>query len=132
MVPCRRRPTWAAPMATGEVRMALKAAGVARTGRAWPAGQLRRRRGTPAARPFSSSAARGQILDISALPERIIPNYEQTPTSSLLSLHWPRPPRNMLLMPKLHAPRVTVSAVEFARYIHGSYPDVNIVLEPHI
>lgn len=35
-------------------------------------------------------------------------------------------------MPKLHAPQVTVSAVEFAKHIHGNYPNLNIIFERHV
>ncbi|KAH8879552.1 ATP-NAD kinase [Thozetella sp. PMI_491] len=84
------------------------------------------------ARSFAASSRRREILSFEALPERVVPHYEPTPTSSLLSLHWPQPPRNILLMPKLHAPQVVVSAVEFAKHIHSNYPDLNIIFEPHI
>jgi NADH kinase len=90
-----------------------------------------RYRTTPARR-FSASACRSEILQVSALPDRIVPHYQQTRTSSLLSLQWPRPPRNILLMPKLHAPQVTLSAVEFAKHIHSNYPGLNLVFEAHV
>ncbi|AEO56705.1 hypothetical protein MYCTH_2301909 [Thermothelomyces thermophilus ATCC 42464] len=83
-------------------------------------------------RQFSASAARGQILDAASLPDRQIPHYQQTKTSSLLSLHWPQPPRNILLMPKLHAPKVTAKAIEFAKHIYNNYPGLNLVFESHI
>lgn len=83
-------------------------------------------------RPFSASVPRCKILDVSALPDRIVPHYQQTQTSSLLSLLWPRPPRNILLMPKLHAPHVTVSAIEFAKHVHSNYPSLNLVFEAHV
>lgn len=35
-------------------------------------------------------------------------------------------------MPKLHAPHVIVSTVEFAKHIHSNYPGLNIVLEQRI
>ncbi|AEO63177.1 uncharacterized protein THITE_2108082 [Thermothielavioides terrestris NRRL 8126] len=83
-------------------------------------------------RCFSVSAARRQILDVATLPARTVPHYQQSKTSSLLSLHWPQPPRNILLMPKLHAPKVTIAAVEFAKYIYNNYPNLNLVFESHI
>ncbi|KAK3326207.1 ATP-NAD kinase-like domain-containing protein [Apodospora peruviana] len=83
-------------------------------------------------RSFSASSRRRQILDIQTLPDRIVPHYQQTQTSSLLSLHWPQPPRNILLMPKLHAPHVTISAVEFAKHVHRNYPGLNLVFENHV
>lgn len=81
---------------------------------------------------FSVSASSRQILDIATLPDRTVPHYQQTKTSSLLSLHWPQPPRNILLMPKLHAPHVTAKAVEFAKHIHSNYPGLNLVFESHV
>jgi NADH kinase len=83
-------------------------------------------------RLFSASATQRQILDAAALPDRIVPHYQQTKTSSLLSLHWPHPPRNVLLMPKLHAPKVTTRAVEFAKHIYSNYPGLNLIFESHI
>ncbi|KAK3370038.1 ATP-NAD kinase-like domain-containing protein [Podospora didyma] len=90
------------------------------------------RRRDGGARFFSGSARRRQILDIDVLPDRIVPHYQQTSTSSLLALRWPQPPRNVLLMPKLHAPKVTLSAIEFARHVHGNYPGLNLVFESHV
>lgn len=87
---------------------------------------------TTVARLFSATARRSEILDVATLPDRIVPHYQQTSTSSLLSLQWPRPPRNILLMPKLYAPQVTVSAVEFAKHIHSNYPGLNLVFEAHV
>ncbi|KAI1330178.1 mitochondrial NADH kinase [Xylariaceae sp. FL0255] len=92
------------------------------------------RRFAPAAvaRPFSATARRREILDISALPARISPTYNDSPTSSLLSLQWPEPPRNILIIPKLHAPKVTDSAVEFAKHVHSEYPSANLIFERRI
>jgi len=81
---------------------------------------------------FSVTALRHQILDVAALPDRIIPHYQQAKSSSLLSLYWPQPPRNILIMPKLHAPVVTKRAIEFARHISNNYPGLNVILESHI
>ena len=84
------------------------------------------------ARSFSVSSKRNEILHVSTIPDRIVPHYHKSPTSSLLSLHWPHPPRNVLLMPKLHAPHVIDSAVEFAKHVYSNYPGLNIVLESHV
>lgn len=81
---------------------------------------------------FSVSATRRTILDASTLPDSLVPHYQQTKTSSLLSLHWPQPPRNVLLMPKLHAPHVIVSAVEFGKHIYSNYPGLHLVFESHV
>lgn len=84
-------------------------------------------------RPLRSAAA-VESRSIVELPDRIFPRYLQTakPGSSLLSLHWPRPPRNLLLVQKLYAPDVTESVLQFARHINAEYPDVNIIIEPRV
>ncbi|KAI1390452.1 ATP-NAD kinase [Hypoxylon trugodes] len=86
----------------------------------------------PRARSFSGTSCRREILDISTLPNRILPKYEESSTSSLLSLQWPEPPRNILIIPKLHAPKVTVSALSFANHIHSEYPNLNLVFERRV
>ncbi|KAI8624709.1 mitochondrial NADH kinase [Xylariaceae sp. FL1651] len=83
-------------------------------------------------RSFSATVCLRKILDVSALPDRSLPRYRDSPTSSLLSLHWPEPPRNILIIPKLHAPQVTLSAVSFAKHVHSEYPNVNLVFERRI
>ncbi|KAH8841592.1 hypothetical protein MCOR27_000581 [Pyricularia oryzae] len=85
-----------------------------------------------ASRNFSATARRREILDVSMLPDRIVPRYQESQASSLLLLHWPQPPRNILLIPKLHAPQVTLSAVAFAKHLHSNYPDLNLVFESRI
>ncbi|KAI8951226.1 ATP-NAD kinase-like domain-containing protein [Xylaria longipes] len=87
---------------------------------------------SPAARSFSTTVCRREILDISALPPRVQPKYKESPTSSLLSLQWPEPPRNVLIIPKFHAPQVTSSAVSFAQHVHREYPNVNLVFERRV
>ncbi|PNP40000.1 hypothetical protein TGAMA5MH_07922 [Trichoderma gamsii] len=71
---------------------------------------------------------------VAELPERTHPRYLQVskPGSSLLSLNWPRPPRNLLLVQKLYSPEVTESVVSFARHIRSDYPEVNIVIEARV
>lgn len=88
------------------------------------------RRPTPA-RPFSASAPLREIRDVAALPDRISPLYHET-SVGLLNLHWQQPPRNILLIPKLHAPKVVQDAVRFAQHLHDNYPDINIVFENRI
>ncbi len=103
--------------------------GLARTPTASPFSSVR---SSTATAPFSTTAPRRELRDIAALPGRIVPRYEETPGSSLLSLHWPQPPRNILVMPKLHAPAVTRSALAFARHLAKNYPDLNLVFERRI
>ncbi|KAI1138432.1 ATP-NAD kinase [Hypoxylon sp. FL0543] len=89
-------------------------------------------RAPSSARSFSLTPCRREILDVSVLPERILPKYKQSSASSLLSLQWPEPPRNILIIPKLHAPKVTLSAASFASHIHTEYPNLNLVFEPRV
>jgi NADH kinase len=85
--------------------------------------------------PFSTTAARSEVLHVAALPDRNLPKYFGSPSSSLLSLHWPEPPRNILLIPKLHAPTVVQDTVHFAKYLKTEYnkeTNVNLIFESRI
>ncbi|KJZ77228.1 hypothetical protein HIM_03549 [Hirsutella minnesotensis 3608] len=74
------------------------------------------------------------LPSLASLPSRVVPRYLQStrPGSSLLSLRWPRPPHNLLIVLKLYSPDVIESVVKFAKYIHRDYPRVSIVLEPRV
>lgn len=39
-----------------------------------------------------------------------------SPTSDLLTLQWPSPPRNILMVKKNRAPAINESVIEFAKY----------------
>ncbi|KAI0160090.1 ATP-NAD kinase [Hypoxylon sp. FL1284] len=84
------------------------------------------------ARSFSATPSPREILDAASLPGRLLPRYRESSTSSLLSLQWPEPPRNILIIPKLHNPIVTTSAISFANHIHSEYPNLNLVFERRI
>ncbi|OQD70490.1 hypothetical protein PENDEC_c023G07219 [Penicillium decumbens] len=90
---------------------------------------LRRRAFSQFLRCFSSSAPRDEIRDVAGLAQRLIPKYQET-QGELLCLHWPAPPRNVLLVRKDCAPAVTDSLVQFANHISSTYPSVAVVLEP--
>ncbi|KAJ5151357.1 NADH kinase pos5 [Penicillium canariense] len=79
-------------------------------------------------RCFSSSVPRHEIRDVSALPQRLIPKYQEN-HGELLSLQWPAPPRNVLLVRKDCAPPVTQSLVEFVNHITSTYPSIAVILE---
>jgi NADH kinase len=81
-------------------------------------------------RAFSSTTKRAEIHDIEVLHNRIIPRYQSlsqpalygkaltsvgAPSSDLLSLQWPSPPRNVLMIKKDRAPAVTESLIEYAK-----------------
>ncbi|QPG93961.1 hypothetical protein C2857_003824 [Epichloe festucae Fl1] len=89
-----------------------------------------RRRGLSTTCPLRNA----DVYSACDLPERTVPRYLQStkPGSSLLSLHWRRPPRNLLLVLKLYAPDVIESVIKFAKYIRNDYPGVNLVVEPSI
>ena len=82
----------------------------------------------PNRRPFSTTIRREELFDVASLPNRILPQYKEN-ASGLLSLQWPEPPRNILIVPKLLAPHVTESAVAFARHIVGEYPNLRPIFE---
>ncbi|KAJ5464967.1 NADH kinase pos5 [Penicillium daleae] len=79
-------------------------------------------------RCFSSSAPRREIRDVSALPQRLIPKYREN-RGELLTLQWPAPPRNVLLVRKDCAPAVTDSLIEFVNHITTTYPSIAVILE---
>lgn len=83
-----------------------------------------------ASRSFSVSSSRREIRDIQNLPSRLLPQYQESRGSDLLSLQWPAPPRNILIIKKQRAPAVTESLVEFINHIVSTYPSLSIILEP--
>ncbi|KAL8649103.1 MAG: hypothetical protein Q9210_004597 [Variospora velana] len=54
----------------------------------------------------------------------------KTRHNDLLSLQWPSPPRNILLVQKRNAAVTSEALKEFAQHIHDTFPNTNIVLEP--
>ncbi|KAH8702607.1 putative mitochondrial NADH kinase POS5 [Talaromyces proteolyticus] len=81
-------------------------------------------------RLFSVSARLREIRDVQTLPRRLLPLYQESGGSDLLSLQWPSPPRNILIVKKLSAPAVTRSLIEFVNHIMSTYPALSIILEP--
>ncbi|KAJ9384797.1 hypothetical protein DTO063F5_4495 [Paecilomyces variotii] len=81
-------------------------------------------------RPFSASSSYREIRDIETLPQRYIPKYQESRQSDLLSLKWPAPPRNILLVKKDSAPDVTESLIELVNHVVSTYPSISIILEP--
>ncbi|KAL8993981.1 MAG: hypothetical protein Q9169_005939 [Polycauliona sp. 2 TL-2023] len=59
-----------------------------------------------------------------------VASFAKTPQNDLLSLRWPSPPRNVLLVEKKSAPNAREALKTFACHIHDTYPDVNILCEP--
>ncbi|CZT09839.1 related to NAD kinase [Rhynchosporium agropyri] len=83
-------------------------------------------------RLFSSTSTRREILDVECLPDRIIPRYQESKTSDLLSLIWPSPPRNILIVKKQRSPEVTECSLEYAKHIHSNYSNVSFIFEPAV
>ncbi|RFU26216.1 hypothetical protein B7463_g10121, partial [Scytalidium lignicola] len=101
-------------------------------------------------RAFSSTASRRELRDISILPDRIIPKYKgrydfamllwkwransssESSGSDLLSLQWPTPPRNLLIIKKDGVPEINESVVEYAKHIHSNYDNVSLIFESKV
>ena len=81
-------------------------------------------------RLFSSSSRRLKVLPLSRLPDCIIPRYVQSPTTDLLSLTWPEPPRNILFVGKSHSDAVTLSLLECSQHLTEQYPNTRLIFEP--
>ncbi|KAF6241850.1 hypothetical protein HO173_000562 [Letharia columbiana] len=73
-------------------------------------------------RPFSSTPQRRKIKHLLELPDRIHPSYHETKGNDLLSLRWPSPPRNILLVKKENTLATTEAVVDFAKYAQRSRP----------
>ncbi|KAI9841494.1 MAG: NADH kinase pos5 [Sclerophora amabilis] len=86
----------------------------------------------PCRRNLSGSSARQEIKSITELPDRIRPTYREIPSIDLLSLQWPSPPRNVLLIKKEDVGAVSDSLVEFAKHIKSTYPSISVLLESHV
>ncbi|PWY70172.1 ATP-NAD kinase [Aspergillus heteromorphus CBS 117.55] len=86
----------------------------------------------PGTRGFSFSSRRAEIRNIDILPPRLIPRYQESQVGDLLSLQWPAPPRNILVVKKDHSAAVTASLVEFANHATSTYPSTAIILEPSV
>ncbi|KAI4197109.1 MAG: hypothetical protein LQ350_006123 [Teloschistes chrysophthalmus] len=71
------------------------------------------------AKAFSTSSKRHEVLDLATLPSRRVPSYQETRENDLLSLRWPLPPQNVLLVQKKKAPVATEALMEFAQFAHS-------------
>lgn len=76
----------------------------------------------------STSVSSPGSPSIAKLPARRVPHYHQA-TSSLLSLQWSKPLRNVLLVVDLWSPEVLQAAAQFADFISTEYSWVNVVVE---
>ena len=53
----------------------------------------------------------------------------ETPHQDLLSLKWPSPPRNLLLLKKKHAPVVDDAFTGLIKHIRQTYPGISVIVE---
>ncbi|KAL3419190.1 ATP-NAD kinase [Phlyctema vagabunda] len=83
-------------------------------------------------RAFSSTSALAEVRDAGSLPDRIIPSYQNGQSSDLLSLQWPAPPRNILMIKKKNVEVVTESLIAYAKHIQSNYSDVSLIFEPDV
>lgn len=81
---------------------------------------------------FSTSVPRLEIRSLDQLQRKITPRYQESQSCDVLSLQWPAPPRNILMIKKDGAPAVTESLVEYAKHIHSNYDNVSLIFEPHV
>ena len=56
----------------------------------------------------------------------------ETSAHNLLSLRWPRPPRNVLLVKKDNSPTAAAALVEFAKHVQTTYPNIKLSVEEHV
>ncbi|TKX22488.1 putative NADH kinase pos5 [Elsinoe australis] len=83
-------------------------------------------------RGFSTTARRWEIRDLSALKDRVAPSFRETAHHDLLSLQWPRPPRNILVARKEGSKKVNEALLEYTRHIQSTYPDTRLIFEPKV
>ncbi|KIV91413.1 hypothetical protein PV10_05955 [Exophiala mesophila] len=125
LAPTNKSPCWRAlhPL---RARIALS-----RTGNASPSYQ-RSPVPRPGCRPFASTATPFKSLSFKDLPTRKQFHLRQTPSNELHCLEWSDAPQNLLLIKKDCSEDTTEALKEFAKHVTSTYPNVNILLEPHV
>ncbi|ETN40834.1 uncharacterized protein HMPREF1541_05114 [Cyphellophora europaea CBS 101466] len=81
---------------------------------------------------FSTHTRLLEVHAIDTLPPRRPVHYQERSNNDLLSLEWPSPPRNVLLIKKDCAPETTSALTEFASHINSTYPSTNIIVESSV
>ncbi|MCJ1340766.1 NADH kinase pos5 [Bachmanniomyces sp. S44760] len=69
---------------------------------------------------------------MSKTKKTIVLTFAETKTNDLLSLQWPSPPRNILLVKKSHSRPATEALIEFAKHVQSVYPSISLVVEPSL
>ena len=59
-------------------------------------------------------------------------HHTETNNQDLLSLKWPSPPRNILVVRKDDDDTVDSAVIEYANHIHSTYPSVSLLFEPDV
>lgn len=80
-------------------------------------------------RVFSTSKLSREVLDVRSLPDKVVPRYIETPQNDLLSLQWPSPPQNILVVRKDGASKITDHLIEYVKHIHANYDNISLILE---
>ncbi|SCU84260.1 LADA_0D00738g1_1 [Lachancea dasiensis] len=60
------------------------------------------------------------------------PDYIASPNSKLKSLIWHRPLQNVLITKKPWADSTRQAMVDFITYLHDSYPEINVLVQPDV
>ena len=66
---------------------------------------------------------------IAALPDHVPVQLREDPSTELLCLTWPEPPRNILLVKKNGEEKTAQALLEFAAHIKGTYSGLNLMVE---
>ncbi|KIX10156.1 uncharacterized protein Z518_01237 [Rhinocladiella mackenziei CBS 650.93] len=80
----------------------------------------------------SSSSVQPSPQPLNDLPNRTISHLKTTPANGLLCLEWSQPPRNLLLVKKDCSDETTDALEEFSQHVTSTYPNLNILVEPHV
>lgn len=79
-----------------------------------------------------SSLAQSDVGVLNDLPSRRNFRLKETPARELHCLEWAQPLRNILLVKKDCSDTTTEALTEFSKHVMSTYPDVNIIIEPHV
>ncbi|KAI3617626.1 hypothetical protein CBS9595_003535 [Malassezia furfur] len=90
--------------------------------------------------PFSSLRELPPKVGVKLVPQHVSPVPNHTTESSVLSpphlatggergFHWERPPRNVLLLKKMHDEKVGLALDGLIKHFRDRYPDINLIVE---
>ncbi|WPH00843.1 ATP-NAD kinase [Acrodontium crateriforme] len=96
---------------------------------------IRRVRFTPSSllrRCFGATTRRRELRSIAELPDRIYPAFKETSSHDLLALHWPEPPRNLLIVRKEDNRDVDNAVFTYINHVKAEYPKTSVIVEPNV